>query len=399
MEKKYSSASELLHCGDSVQTLKVSTEAMPLYATTAFTWKTLSEAEATYQRVEQGYDYTYIRTCNPNRDALSEVLTFLEHGEKSQIFSSGMGAISSTLLTLVHPGDHIIYSNCCYGETLDIIRELLTGYGVETSCVDFNDNQNILNAVRPNTTMIYTETVANPAIGLADIPTLAKIAHENGALLVVDNTFTTPIAYKPLDHGADLVINSLTKFINGHSDAIAGSVTGPKDMINKIYHVGMFLGTPSTPMDSWLVLRGVKTIELRLPKQMANAAKLAAALEKDPHVEKVMHPSLESHPRHKLALEMFGSNDRMGAMMSIVLPEDVKKMDDFMSRLHLSHYAPTLGGIRTTFQNPCTSSHRHNSDAERRAAGITPGMIRISVGCEDADDLIADFTQALKAFD
>ena len=399
MEKRYSTASEVLHCGDGVSTLKVSTEAMPLYATTAFTWKTLSEAEATYQRVEKGSDYTYIRTCNPNRDALAEVVTFLEKGEKSQVFSSGMGAISSTLLTLVKPGDHIIYSNCCYGETLDIITQLLEKFGVEATPVDFNCDQNIVDALRPNTSIIYTEVVANPCMGLANIPALAKIAHDNNALLIVDNTFTTPVAYQPLVHGADIVINSLTKFMNGHSDAIAGSVTGTKEMIDKIYHVGMFLGTPSTPTDSWLVLRGLKTLELRLPRQMSNAAKLAAALEKDPHVEKVLHPSLESHLRHDLATSMFDGNEKMCAMLSIVLPEDLAKMDDFMSRLHLAHYAPTLGGVRTTFQNPCTSSHRHNTDEERRAAGITPGLIRISVGCEDADDLIDDFTQALKAFD
>lgn len=399
MKKEYTRASELLHKGDHIETIDVSTEAMPLYQTTAFTWKTLSEAEATYQRVEEGSDYTYIRTCNPNRDALAEVVSYLENGEKSLIFSSGMGAISSTLLTILRPGDHIVYSNCCYGETLDIINQLLKEYGVEITPVDFNDNQKIADAMQPNTKVVYTEVVANPCMGLSDISYIAKIAHERGALLVVDNTFTTPISYRPLDHGADIVINSMTKFMNGHSDAVCGAATSNAEMISKIKHVGMFLGTPSDPFTAWLVLRGIKTVEMRLNTQMANAAKLAAALEKNPHVEKVLHPSLESYPRHKLALDMFEKNEKMCAMLSIILPEDVAKMDDFMSRLHLAHYAPTLGGIRTTFQNPCTSSHRHNPDAERRAAGITPGMIRISVGCENAEDLIEDFTQALKAFD
>mgnify|MGYP004651063035 CR=1 FL=1 len=399
MDQKFSRASELLHTGDHVETLEVSTEAMPLYQTTAFTWKTLSEAEATYQQVESGKNYTYIRTCNPNRDALAEVVSYLEAGEKSLIFSSGMGAISSTLLTLAKPGDHIVYSNCCYGETLDIMQKLLVRFGVEVTPVDFNDAEKVAAAMKPNTSMVYTEVVANPCMGLADIPTLAEIAHKNGAKLIVDNTFTTSVAYQPLVHGADIVINSMTKFMNGHSDAICGAVTASAELIDQIRPVGMYLGTPGDPFSSWLVLRGIKTMEMRLNIQMANAAKLAAALEKDPHVEKVLHPSLESYQNHKLALQMFESNEKMCAMVSMILPEDVAKMDDFMSRLHLAHYAPTLGGIRTTFQNPCTSSHRHNPDAERRAAGITPGMIRISVGCENADDLIADFTQALKAFD
>ena len=398
MENKYSTVSELLYQGDRVPHMELAPEAMPLFSTTAFSWRSLTDAQKAYAGIADGSNYTYIRTCNPNRACLAEAVSYLEGGEKSIICSSGMGAISSTLFTLLKPGDHVIYGACCYGETLDIMEKLLRKFGVETTPLSFDNMSDVEAAIKPNTKMIYTEVAANPCMNLADIPACAALAHRTGAWLVVDNTFTTPLAIRPLEMGADIVINSLTKFMNGHSDAIAGSVTASAELIDQITPVNMYCGTPGDPFAAWMILRGIHTIGLRVPRQMDNAVKLAAALEKDPHVLKVNHPSLESFPQHELATRLFKGN-QMSAMMSILLPEDLGKVDEFIKRLHFAHYVPSLGGVRTSLQHPCTSSHGHMPDAERRKVGITPGMIRISVGIEEPDDLIADFTQALKAFD
>ena len=241
--------------------------------------------------MENGEDYTYIRTCNPNRDALAEAVSYLENGEKSLICSSGMGAITSTLLAILKAGDHVVYSDCCYGETLDVMQELLAKYGVESTAVRIKDAESVAAAIRPNTKLIYTEVVANPCMDVADIPALATLAHESGAMLMVDNTFTTPLAIRPLDMGADIVVNSMTKFLNGHSDVILGAVTAKRDLIQHIHHVSMYCGTPSDAFSTWLVSRSIRTVDMRVKAQMKNAAALAAALEADPRVERVNHPS------------------------------------------------------------------------------------------------------------
>ncbi len=201
-----------------------------------------------------------------------------------------------------------------------------------------------------------------------------------------------------IDLGADIVINSLTKFMSGHADAIAGSITASKKLIDEIQPISMLCGTPGDPYAAFAMTKSFHTMDLRVKKQMANAAKLAAALEANPYVSKVYHPSLESFPQHDLAMKMFRSKEEMSGMMSFIVPEDESKFDDFLQSLHFAHYAMTLGGLRTTLAHPCTSSHSHMPDDKRRAMGITPGLFRLSVGIEEADDLIADFTQALEVF-
>lgn len=393
-ERKYSEASEMLYKGRTVKGMDFNKpEAFPLFTTAAFTMNSLSEVKEAYRS-----KYTYVRTCNPNRDALADIVTYLEHGEKSLIFSSGMGAISTTLFTLLQPGDHLICNRNIYGETFDVMTKLMRKFGIETDLVDFDDTDNVAKAVKPNTKMIYSEVCANPTMNLIDIPAVAEIAHKNGALLMIDNTFTTPISIKPLDLGADIIISSLTKFMNGHSDAIAGSITATEEIIDAIHPVRMLCGTPGDPHASYAMMKSFATMHLRLEKQMANAAKLAKALEENPYVSKVNHPSLASFPQHELATKLFKSNETMSGMMSFIVPEDEAKFDEFMLKLHFAHYATTLGGIRTTLVHPCTSSHSHMPDADRRAMGITPGLFRLSVGIEDADDLIADFYQALEVF-
>lgn len=398
MEKEieFTEATQLLYEGDMVRGSSLKPESFPVFLTTAFTMGDLEDVQNTYD--EKGY--TYVRTRNPNRGALGEAISYLEKGSHTLIFSSGMGAITTTYFSLLKPGDHFLANSNIYGETFDSINLLLKEFGVEVDYVDFGDLQAVEAAIRPETKMLYTEVVSNPTDHLADVSALAKIAHTAGALLMIDNTFTTPIAVKPLVLGADIVINSLTKFINGHSDALAGSITvKDEEVFNKIHTIRMLTGTSGCPFSAWLVYRGIHTMDLRVRKQMKNAALLAEMLASHPAVLQVNHPSLDSHPQAELAKNLFKDKESMTGMLSFEMPDDRKKINAFMNRLHLAHYAPTLGGIRTTLSHPLHSSHHHVPKEELKKMGISYGLMRVSVGIEDAEDLIADFKQALSVFE
>ncbi|MBP2650556.1 MAG: metC1 [Firmicutes bacterium] len=394
-EMNFSEATQLLYEGETLNGCSLKPESFPIFLTTAFTMGNLEDVQNTYD--EKGY--TYVRTRNPNRNALGKAISFMERGTHTLIFSSGMGAITTTYFSLLEPGDHFIANSNIYGETFDAINLLLQKYGVKVDYVDFGDLPAVQAAIRPETKMIYTEVVSNPTDRLADIGELAKLAHSCGALLMVDNTFTTPIAIKPIALGADIVINSLTKYINGHSDALAGSITvNDEEIYNKIHTIRMLTGTSGCPFSAWMVYRGIHTMDLRVRKQMKNAALLAKVLNDHPAVLHVNHPSLESHPQHVLAEKLFKDNESMTGMLSFEMPNDAKKINQFMDRLHLAHYAPTLGGIRTTLSHPLHSSHHHVPQEELKKMGISYGLMRISVGIEDGEDLIADFVQALEVF-
>lgn len=392
----FSESTRILYEGHNVKGMDLTPEAFPLFMTTAFTMGNLEDVAHTYDTK----GYTYIRTRNPNRKALADVITYLEQGTDTLIFSSGMGAITTTYFSLLKSGDHLLCNENIYGETLDSITSLMEKFGVEASFVPFDDLDAVKAAIKPNTKMVYTEVASNPTDTLCDIEEIAKIAHEAGALFMVDNTFTTPICIKPLTLGADIVINSLTKFINGHSDALAGSIT-VKDMAlyEKIHTIRMLTGTSGSPFASWLIYRGIHTADLRIRKQCSNAAKLAQALEKNPHVLRVNHPSIKSHPQYEIGKKLFASDELATGMLSFEMPSDTKKISAFMDKLHIPHYAPTLGGLRTTLSYPLLSSHMHVPEEDLKKMHITPGLMRVSVGIEDTDDLIKDFENALKVFD
>jgi Cystathionine beta-lyases/cystathionine gamma-synthases len=396
-----SSKTEILYTrkyrNDAVNLLKP--EAFPLYTCTAFTANSLEEIKEAYR---QGY--TYIRTNNPDRDALASMVTELEApgmDRDTLIFSSGMASISTTLGSILKPGDHVICNRNIYGETFDVFGKLYKKFGVESDLVDMDDIANIRNAIKPNTKLIYAEVCANPTMNLIDIPAVAELAHKNGALLMMDNTFTTAVSIKPLTLGADIVISSMTKFMNGHSDVVLGCMTSTHEIIEEVRPMRMLFGTPADPFPSWMAMRGMETIYLRVEKQMQNAARLAAFFEADPHVIKVNHPSLDSFKQRGIAKKLWPAGDEaMTGMMSIILnTEDEDKINQFMLKLNYVHYATTLGGLRTTLNHPVTSSHSHMPDADRRKMGITPGMFRVSVGTEDCGDLIADFKNAFAALD
>lgn len=374
-------------------------ESFPYYPCTAFTANTLSEIKEAYR---QGY--TYIRTNNPDRDVLAGMMTKLEApnlpDKDTLIFSSGMASISTTVGSLLKSGDHVICNKYIYGETFDVWGKMFDRFGVEHDFVDMDDIENVKKAIKPNTKLIYSEVCANPTMNVIDIPEMAKLAHEHGALLMMDNTFTTPISIRPLELGADIVISSMTKFLNGHSDAILGCMTASHDIIETVRPMRMLFGTPADPFPCWMMIRALETVFMRVEKQMKNAYELAQYFESDPHVVKVNHPALDSFKNREIAKKLWSNNEKVSGMMSIVLcTEDEEKIDAFMAKLQYVHYATTLGGLRTTLNHPVTSSHSHMPDADRRAIGITPGMFRVSVGTEDIEDLINDFKQAFAALD
>jgi cystathionine gamma-synthase len=386
----------ILFEGKGVEGMDIAPEAFPLFMTSAFNLGNLHDVEKAYENK----DYTYIRTRNPNRKALADNLTYLEQGEDTLVFSSGMGAITTTYFALLQPGDHFLCNENIYGETFDAITSLLKNYGVTAEFVPFDNLEAVKAAIKPNTKMLYTEVASNPTDRLCDIEEVAKIAHEAGAWLMVDNTFTTPICIKPLTLGADIVINSLTKFLNGHADALAGSITvKDMDLFEKIQTVRMLTGTSGCPFASWMVYRGIFTADLRIRKQCENAAKLALALAENPHVNFVNHPAVSTHPQYELGKKLFRSPEEATGMLSFEMPNDRDKISEFVDRLHIAKYAPTLGGIRTSLSYPLLSSHMHVPEEDLKKMNISGGLMRVSVGIENPDDLIADFNNALKVFD
>lgn len=365
-------------------------EALPIHMSTAHNVDDLADLERRYS--VSGYCYN--RNRNPNRTALNELMTCLEGGEASISCSSGMAAISSAVIANTKAGDHILSDRTLYGEAIEIFEDILGKYNVETTFADFTDLEDVKSKIQPNTVMLYTETVSNPLIAVPDLQAIADIAHEHQALFIVDNTFMTGALIQPLKFGADIVVNSLTKFANGHSDAVCGAVTGKADLIKKIYNLQVLLGTQADPFTSWLTCRGIRTLELRIRKQSKNAAALAAALEKSPYVKKVNHPSLGSHGQHEIAEREFGPY--YGGMLSFEIDEDRDKMNLFLRSMNLAHYAMTLGGYRTTLSYPPLSSHENVPEEERLKMGITNGLLRVSVGIEEEEDIINDFLNALE---
>jgi cystathionine beta-lyase/cystathionine gamma-synthase len=371
-------------------------EAAPLYMTTAFILPgDLEDVTECYSEKK----FTYIRTRNPNRRILEDAVSALEHSEKSLIFSSGMAAIHTALMTNLAAGDHVLAAATLYGESIEILTHYKK-FNIEAEFVDFTDLDAIKKAIKPNTKILYTETISNPKITLVDVEAVAEIAHDAGAMLFVDNTFATPCAIHCLDKGADLVIESLTKFMNGHSDALLGSISGKGELVDKIEMLQHLYGGTGGTFSSWLVLRSLRTLDLRMEKHMSNADKLANALAKNPHVAKVNYPTVPGYPQAELAKKLF-DGEGFGGMLSFEFkPENRKEMGAMLANLKLAQYAPTLGGFRTTLSHPCTSSHSELTEEERLAIGIHHGMIRVSVGLENPNDLIADFNQAIdKAFE
>ena len=367
-------------------------ETFPVYLSSAYIFDSIDPIDKICDEGAPGY--AYFRLGNPNADAASMILAAGDGAEKGLVFASGMAAITTSILAVVKPGDHIVASPIIYGESFYFLKYELKRWGVETTFIDFN-TQDAANYIRPNTTLIYGETIANPLMSVPDMRYLANVAHANGALLFIDNTFATSIIAKPLKFGADLVLYSATKYLGGHDDIVGGAVLGSEKLIKKInFYLGLY-GSNLGATESWLLARSLRTLPLRVRKMSENALALAKFFEKHPKVEKVYYPGLDSSPCKDWADSQFEGNG-YGGMLCVNFKGGQAEVDRLIKNLQIVRFVPTLAGVGTTLTYPPRASHRDLSPQELAEIGITMGQIRLSAGLEEAVDLLADFEQALE---
>ncbi len=375
--------------------------APPVYRTAAFTFGSAQEYAAVLNDAAPGYSYS--RIDNPTVDAFARSVAALEGANLSrwpaaQAFASGMAAISGVLWTYLRAGAHVVASSALYGGSYSLLRNVLGRFGVETDFVDITDTGAVRAAVRPATRIIYAETIANPTTAVAPLRQLAEIAHGAGALLVVDSTLAPPVICRPLEHGADLVIHSATKYIGGHSDVTGGVVTGEIGLITQIRATRIDTGGSLSPDDAYLLRRGLETLPVRVRRQCDTAARFAATLARHPAVARVDYPGLATHKSHELARRMFDSGPegvRFGAIVTVTPAGGRNAGMEFASGLRLASVATSLGGTRTKVSHVASTTHRQLDERALAAAGIDAGAVRFSIGLEDAEDLIADACAAL----
>ena len=375
--------------------------ATPIYQTSTFCFETVEEGAAKFANQIPGFVYS--RGGNPTTRAFELKCAAMEGGEDAVAAASGMGAVGSVMTAFLHPGDHAIFDTAVYGGTNYVATTNLPGMGVEVSRVDTGDLEAVKAAIRPNTKMIYFETPNNPMIKVTDVAAVKAVAGKD-IRVVVDATFAPPPIQHVLKLGADVVLHSITKYINGHGDALGGVVIGRADDIRLIRanSVTKINGCPPSPFNSYLVLRGMKTLALRMKQHCASAMEIARYLEANPYVKAVYYPGLESHPQHELASRQM-ENGMYGGMISFELKDDVKGLSSFeagkklLNSLKIPAIAVSLGDPDSLIEHPASMTHANVSPEDRLAAGITDGLIRLSVGLESAKDLIADFEQAFAA--
>jgi len=335
----------------------------------------------------------YIRMNNtPNHVTLHHKLAALENADAALVTSSGMAAITTTLLALLSPGDHFLVQDCLYGGTLNFINSDFKILGVSVDFIDGNKPDTWAAQLKPNTRAIYVETITNPLMAVADLKAVAAFARNHGLISMIDNTFASPINFRPAEWGFDLSLHSCTKYLNGHSDIVAGAVIGRKDLIHKIAHKLIHLGGSLDPHACFLLHRGLKTLAVRMKHQNESAQAIAKFLSAHPAVETVNYPGLNTCTGYHLARELF---DGFSGMLSFEIKGDVAAADNFIARTRFPISAPSLGGVETLITRPATTSHSGLSPAERKAAGISDRLIRLSVGLEATEDLIDDFDQVL----
>ncbi|WP_026567957.1 cystathionine beta-lyase [Bacillus sp. UNC41MFS5] len=336
--------------------------------------------------------YDYGRSLNPTREALEDVIAELEGGIKGFAFSSGMAAISTAFL-LLSAGDHIVITEDVYGGTFRMVTQVLTRLGIDHTFVDMTNLEEVKDAIQPNTKAFYVETPSNPLMKVTDIQAISNIAKETGALTFVDNTFLTPSHQKPLELGADVVLHSATKFLSGHSDVVAGlAVVNDEDLANKLGFLQNGFGAILGVQDAWLVLRGIKTLHVRLEQSQNSAIKLAEFLDAHPLVDKVHYPGLESHPQYQIQKNQAAGP---GAVLSFELANE-DALRTFLANVEIPVFAVSLGAVESILSYPAKMSHAAMPQEEREKRGITNSLVRLSVGLENPDDLIKDFSQALE---
>ena len=358
---------------------------VPIYATSTYAQESPG--------VHKGYEYS--RSGNPTREAFERCIADLESGTAGYAFASGLAA-ESTVLDLLKSGDHVLASDDLYGGTFRLFERVRkSSAGLAFDFVDMSDTANVERALRPETKMIWVETPTNPLLKLADLSAIAALAKKNGALTVADNTFASPYVQRPLEHGFDIVVHSVTKYLNGHSDVVNGcAVVGEnKDLAERVRFLQNAVGAIAGPFDSFLALRGLKTLALRMERHCSNALKIARWLEaQSDHVTRVIYPGLESHPQHALAQKQMAA---FGGIVTVILKRDLSGTRRFLERCRLFTLAESLGGVESLIEHPAIMTHASVPPEKRDELGISDSLVRLSCGVEDANDLIADLDQAL----
>jgi cystathionine beta-lyase/cystathionine gamma-synthase len=330
---------------------------------------------------------------NPNAELVQNRLALLEGAEAGLVLASGQGATACALLALLRSGDHLLASSWIYGGSQQLVTKELPAMGIHCTLVDPTESRGWRKRLRKNTRAIYLETPVNPTVRVVDLKPITALARELGLALVVDSTFATPVAFRPIEHGADVVIHSATKFLNGHHDVVAGAVLGTATYIEEVRQKMILWGQAPDPFACWLLERGLKTLDVRVKRATENAMRVALWCATRPELSAVLYPGLPDHPDHEIALATL---DGMGAMLAIVHRDGGDAMTDVTRRMRLITHAPSLGGVDTIVCEPRFTSHEHLSASERAAFGVPDGFLRISVGIEDADDIIADLDRALR---
>ncbi len=374
---------KLIHAGEPEPRIHGSVS-MPIFQTANF----LYEGETNY------HDIKYIRFSNtPNHEALCKKIASLENAESALVTGSGMAALSASLLSILSNGDHLLVQDCVYGGTHDLITKDFPGFGIAYDLVDACDPSSWQDRLRGTTRAILVESISNPLMQVADLKAVVKFANANGLVSIIDNTFTTPVNFRPIEWGFHLSLHSATKYLNGHSDIVAGVVVGQDTLISEITDKLIHLGGALDPHACFLLHRGLKTLAVRVNYQNKSAEVIAQFLAEHPAVSTVNYPGLETHPQHQRAVELF---DGFGGMISFeIVPADVQAAERFMRRAQLPLKAGSLGGVESLLTRPATTSHSGMSPEDRLNAKITDSLIRISVGLEATDELIADLEAAL----
>lgn len=384
-------ATRIIHAGQHPDpvTGAVST---PIYQSSTFAFKNADEGAARFLGTDPGYKYT--RLGNPTVAALEECVATLEGGCGALGAATGMAAINAVYMAFLSQGAHVVGTDSVYGPSRLVLENEYSRFGVASTWVDSSRAKAVADAIRPETKMVYIESPANPTMKLSDLRACAEIAHAAGALFVVDNTFASPALQRPMEMGADIVVHSLTKFLNGHTDVVGGVIVAKRrEHLDRLKKVHYATGGTMDPHQAWLILRGIKTLGLRMERAQANALEVARFLEAHPLVAWVLHPGLPSHPQHELAKRQM---DGPGAVFSFGVKGGLEAGKALINSLKLATLAVSLGGVETLVEHPASMTHTSMPRAQREAAGITDDLVRLAVGCEDVRDLIADLTQALE---
>lgn len=365
---------------------------VPIYQTSTFQFESAEEGAKCFAGESDGYIYT--RLGNPTIKVLENIVTDLENGYDGIATSSGMGAISTVYMALLNRGDHIVSSSAIYGPSRTLIESHFSRFGIESTYVDTSDIENVKRAIKPNTKILYVESPANPTVSITDLKACAEISKQYNITFVVDNTFASPYLQQPINFGADIVLHSITKFINGHADVVGGIIVAAnKNLYDKLRSMMTFLGCNMDPHQAYLVIRGLKTLSLRIERAQANAIEIARFLETHSKVEWVRYPGLHTHPQYDLAKRQMKGP---GSMISFGLKGGLEAGRRLMNNVKLAILAVSLGGVETLIEHPASMTHFKVPQEEKRKSGITDGLVRYSVGIEDVTDLIEDLKQALE---